>query len=615
MKAVSADLLTNVTGTYDKTMTTKFGNVITQTVNGNQVISPPLIKFIDSLTDFAVTPLHCYASPNGRIFITTTSPAGQTPTIVCYSFDYATGAYVALGGIKLALTNTATHTIRQIKVFDTGTTGWKILLSTTNTTAANGGLYMGNNIALSDFVLVSFPTIALATTGDTHASKKVFFLQETGGTNLLTAAQGHAISYATNKVYVGNNAVATFQVYVFDPFATISTVTAAGITSDCYVLKTGNVGTPAGLLGTILLLNSFDVGTPTSGPNAGNECLYVPGSTGFNEFRLTDIINGATSLPTLRTCNVLDVASTTTALTPLTANWSDTLQRIVFQVTGRSIVKQFVNSAYELNVGYNTVQYRTAVPNLIYELSGVVISSTEMRNGWCFYTCTTAGQIGVVAFDLRSDQTYDYSYFTTKVMSTVDAQWISLRVNNRLRGSSNPLKIYYRASNDYNDTLFDSPTGGWTALANDYSMSAIASYDYIQFKGAYYSNLNPTSIYAQPSELRLIYQPTSELSDNWVGSIDNSTGNSASPAKSAFRLQTAYLTSVPTLYFRAYDDSGVLVASANTSANAADFEYSTDNGASWSPLGTIPNTAITTEVRYNWATPPGVNVRVSLREA
>lgn len=613
MKAISADLLTSVGTSYDKTRTTRFGNVITQTVSGKQVISPPLIKFIDTLSDFGVVPLHAYASANGRIFVTTTAPSGSLVTLVAYTFDYTTGAFTAIGGIKYQLTNTNTHTIRQIKVFDPGTSGWKIMISTLNTTAANGGLYMVNAVALSDFVLVSFPTIPLATTGDTQASKKVFFLQETGGTNLLTVAQGHAISTADNKVYVGNNAVATFQIYKFDPYATISSVTAAGVTSDCFVLKTGNVGTPAGLLGTILLLNSFDIGTPADGPNAGFECMYVPGSTGFNEFRTSDITSGATSLPTLRTCNVLDAPSVSSAITPATANWSDSLNRIVFQATGRTIVKPFANNLYELSVGYNTIQYRTGVSNLVNELSSITVSSGEMRNGWVFYTCASASQQGVVGLDLRSDQMYDYSYFITKVMDTTNAQWVALRVNNRLRGNANPLKIYYRAAATATDSIFNSASGGWTALANDYDMTAIASSNFIQFKGAYYSNLNPTAIYAQPSEIRLIYQPNNEISDNWVGSVDNTV--TGSPSRSAFRLMRAYTSLVPKLYFRAYDDSNVLVASANTVDDAAFFEYSTNNGSSWNPLGTIPNTALTTELRYNWASPPGVKVTVSIRES
>lgn len=611
MKAVSADLLTSVTGAYDKTKTTKFGNVIVQTVNGNQVISPPLIKFIDTLSDFGVTPLHAYASPNGRVFITTTSPAGQTPTVVLYSFNYSTGAAVPLGGIKLGLVNTATHTIRQIKCYDSGTTGWKIFLSTINTTAANGGLYMGNQIALSDFVLVSFPTIATATTGDTQASKKVFHLVDVVGANTLTVAQGHAIS-SDRKVYVGNNVVATFQIYKFDADAAITTVSAGGETADCFLIKTGNIGTPAGLIGTILLLNSFDIGTPTEGPNIGNECIYIPGSTGFNEFRLSDVTNGATTLPTLRTANVLDAPSLFTTQTPTVANYSETLSKLVWQTGGRTIVKSFVNNLIDLYLGYNSPQYRSGLPSLIQEFGAITISSGELRNGWCFNTCTTASQQGVLAMDIRSDQLFDYSYFTSKVMTTLNAQWISVRVNNRLRGSANSLKLYYRGSNNPSDTLFDSASGGWVSVANDYDMSAISSFDYVQFKGAYYSNSNPTAIFAQPSELRLLYTSKNEISDNWEFNYDDSS--TGSPSRVSFRLKETYSSSVPALYFRAYDLSNSLVANHNSSANPTFFEYSTDSGVNWLPLGTIPNT-LGTLIRYNFSTPPGVEVRPSLRES
>ena len=66
--------------------------------------------------------------------------------------------------------------------------------------------------------------------------------------------------------------------------------------------------------------------------------------------------------------------------------------------------------------------------------------------------------------------------------------------------------------------------------------------------------------------------------------------------------------------FRAFDLSNVSVASHNTSANPSLFEYSTNNGSSWLPLGTIPNT-VGTLVRYTFTSPPGVPTRVSIRES
>lgn len=618
MKAISADLLVNAGTVYDKTKTTKFGNVITQTVNGNQVISPPLIKFIDTLSDFGVVPLHSFATSNGRLFVVTTSTTAEIATVVLYNFNYATGDFSAVGGLKISLTTPTKNTIRQIKVFDADPSAMKILITTINSTPTNGGLFMANAIDVNDFTSVSFATIPLATTGDTQASKKVFFLQETGGTNLLTVAQGHAISTIGNEVYVGNNTVATFQLYKFDPFAPITVVTTAGITTNCFMLKTNNVGTPAGLLGVILLINSLDIGTPLSGPNAGSECLYVPGTTGFNEFKLSDVTSGATSLPSLRTCNTLDSIGVTSAIVPASANWSDTLQRLVFQVTGRSIVKPFANNTYELNVGYNSAQFRTGIPNLINEFSNLVVSSGDMRQGWIFYSCGVASQQGIICMDQRSDQVYDYSYFTTKVMKTINSQWVSLRVNNRLRDSSNPMKMYYRAAATGSDPIFDSSAGGWIALPNDYDMSGIASNNFVQFKGAYYSNLNPTAIFAQPSEIRLIYQPVSEISDNWEGSVDNSTQGGGSPLYVAFRQTETYGTLPSKLVVRGMDDAGNVVRIFDTSTGIAAFTQSNDNGTSWSALGAIGsllNTPFTSEIRIIDSAPVGVRLTWSIRES
>jgi len=61
------------------------------------------------------------------------------------------------------------------------------------------------------------------------------------------------------------------------------------------------------------------------------------------------------------------------------------------------------------------------------------------------------------------------------------------------------------------------------------------------------------------------------------------------------------------------DMSDVLLVDHNTSANTARFEYSTNSGVSWNSLGTIPNT-VGTLVRYTFATPPGVDIRPSLKE-
>ena len=112
---------------------------------------------------------------------------------------------------------------------------------------------------------------------------------------------------------------------------------------------------------------------------------------------------------------------------------------------------------------------------------------------------------------------------------------------------------------------------------------------------------------AQIQDIALSVQLPGEASEKWAPSADNTTDSAVSPMYIAWRLQVPYAATVPTLYVRGYDDAGNVVASFNTSANASSFQYSTDNGTSWLPLGTIPNTAFTTEIRLNVVSPPAVD--------
>ena len=102
------------------------------------------------------------------------------------------------------------------------------------------------------------------------------------------------------------------------------------------------------------------------------------------------------------------------------------------------------------------------------------------------------------------------------------------------------------------------------------------------------------------------------ISDNWESSHDDSSpGN---PSRVAFRLKKAYQSSVPNLFFRAFDLSDNLYVQSQTSVDSSLFEYSVDGGVNWLSLGTIPNT-VGTLVRYTFNVPPGVDVRPSLRES
>lgn len=101
------------------------------------------------------------------------------------------------------------------------------------------------------------------------------------------------------------------------------------------------------------------------------------------------------------------------------------------------------------------------------------------------------------------------------------------------------------------------------------------------------------------------------------GSIENSSKEGDTPFYSAFRM---FLSDSGKKFFKAYDDSNTLVKTANTEDDFADFDYSTNNGSTWTQLpsaNAYPSTILTTELRYKWSASPSVGTRltVSLRDS
>lgn len=689
MKYIKADLLTDVVGTYDQTKTTRQGRANSKTVNSQTVIGPPLNRFVDTFNDTAsssqVTPIRSFLSPNGRLFSIGAEVAGISP-ISLHTIDLTTGISTYVGTIRMNLADVAitTHTFRGFKVIDTGTTGWKIFVTTTGSIAINGGLYCINNVDLTDFLAVGPGTLFPFATGSNQ--KATYFLQDPsniGVGQLNIASTGLSLDTTNNRAYVHNGVAATHQYYVYSTNATLNcplttsltidettdrvnqtahgfadntpiyitsltggagltnntvyfvrnstandyqlsattggaaiNITTAGTTSVCrafgttgdaWVHKTGNL--PA-LTGTLINLDSEDYAVPGHTANSGFPCIFFCTTTNLYLGRISELTSGTTSWPSLVTSNVLGSVNQITTPTVVQATWSNILDRAVYITDGQILVmKQVVNNVIDKIFGRNSNLYRETFPADPAQGIGFtgVISSLDIEDGWLVVTSSIAGQRGNVLSDLRSDNFFDYSYVVSKVLSTPGTNvYKFLATWRELADTSGSFAFYYRTSG------FGSVSGGWLPITMGSDLSAIAAGAQVQFKIAFNNLVLGGSIPAQVRELFLGYESNTSTSDNWEFSDDNS--NNGSPSRVAFRLKTAYTTSVPQLFFRAYDLSNVLLINHNTVTNAANFEYSTDNGMSWLPLGTIPNT-VGTLVRYTFTSPPGVDIRPGLKES
>lgn len=680
---LAAGLLDDVVSSYDQTKTTVLGRAFSKTVDGKTALGPPLNKFLDMFTDFAASALgtnNMVMTPNGRIFVL--SSEAVTLSIYLYSFNYATGAYAPIGRVVIPMPDTAatTTTIRSIKVLDSGTTGWKIFITTTGSVLINGGTLLVNNLALADFVMVGFPTLTFATGNDQKAVYKLEDPANTGAGQLQTVSVGSVLDRTANRLYVHNGISATHQYYVYDtsiaptystravtgdqasntindtahPFVngdpvvftsltggaglvvgtvyfvggvtantyTLSATTggaainyttdisaanigrAFGTTGSNFVHKTNNL--PA-LTGTLLQTDSEDFAQPLHGPLSGFDCAFFATTSNLYLGKLSELTAGATTWPSLATVNLLGTANQIVAPAATYVAWSNVLDRAVYSTGLVFVMKQFLNNSIDTIFGGTNNKYFEGIsnPEVVEFQPGAAIVAMDLEQGWLGIMSNTTGQRGVLLADLRSDYLFDYSKIITKVLDTPASFYKFMTTLDALFDFTGSLVVYYRTSG------FGSASGGWIEMGFAEDLSGFTPGAQVQFMITFATLGLDTSIPAQLCEFFLGYEALTDNSDYWELSVDDSSNGN--PSRSAFRLKKAFASSVPTLHYRAYDLTNVELVHHTTAANTARFEYSTDSGVTWNALGTIPNT-VGTLVRYTFSTPPGVDIRPSLKE-
>jgi hypothetical protein len=432
----------------------------------------------------------------------------------------------------------------------------------------------------------------------------VFITNLTGGAGL-TNNTNYFVRNATANTYQLSATSGGAAINITTP-GTATVGRSFATTGSCFVRKTANL--PA-LSGTLLLTDSEAYALPGHTINSGSPCAFFATTTQLYLGKLSELTAGATTWPSLTSSNVLGSTNQYTTPTPTYATWSNVLDAAIFVTNGsKFIIKQVVNNVILQDFGrLNNVYYEgfaapATVANGLFTIGGI-----HVNDGALFFTGLTTGQRGFITIDFKSDASYDYSYLVTPVLDTPASIYEVLSsIESRQINETGGLIVYYRTSG------FGSISGGWTLVPSLASMTSLATGSQVQFKVLFQQQSQSFSTPTQIQELFLGTTTLSEISDNWEYSDDNS--DNTSPSRTAFRLKKAYVSSVPTLYYRAYDLSDALLINNNTVTNSANFEYSTDNGMSWSPLGTIPNT-VGTLIRYTFTSPPGVAIRPGLRES
>ena len=438
---------------------------------------------------------------------------------------------------------------------------------------------------------------------------------------VLFKTTGSFSGLTTNTVYfVRNPGINTFELSLTSGGASISTVgtqsgthsigRAYGATGSNFLHKTANL--PA-LVGTLLINNGETYATPVDasyGGLVGQSCIAFGTTSNLYMGRLSELTVGVTTWPSLTTANMLGSVNEVVLPVSTFVQFSNALDMFVFISNGTFYYgKKLINNSFEFRGGrINTDYYEATIPEYGTVIFGAsAVSGFSIANGIAMFVGSAAGQRGLISLDMSSDSIFGRDYVITKVVDAPDSLMKHLVEVDKLYDYSNVIDAYYRTSG------FGSPTGGWLPIPRDEQLS-IPLTSQVQFKIAYQVLGYLSQTATQSAHFDLVTIENAEISESWEFSFDDSSN--LIPSRAAFRLKYAYDSgSIPAgLRFRAYDLGATLLTDQTIASHPANFEYSTDDGATWLPLGTIPN-VVGTKIRYSWPSPPGVDVRVSLKDA
>lgn len=413
--------------------------------------------------------------------------------------------------------------------------------------------------------------------------------------------------------FVRNATANTYQLSLTSGGAAINITTAGtvtlgrafGITGASFLHKTANLNA---LTGTLIALDSEDYATPGHSANSGFPCAFFSTTTNLYLGKLSELTAGATTWPSLLSSNIFGTTNQITGPTISISAWSNVLDAAIYVTNGaKFVIKKVINNQIEHIFGELNNKYYEgfAIPETV-ALGLITVTGIDLEDGVAFIVGGTVGQRGFTTVDLRSDCTYDYSYIVTPVLDTPSSVLEVYTSVEKFADSTGNIKLQYRTSG------FGSISGGWIDVPSYENLNSLAAGAQWQGKICFQMQSEESSSPAQIRELYLGIQSLLEISDNWEFSREFSDNNS--PSKIVFRLKKAYVGAVPTLYLRYYDLSDSLLGTLLSTTDAANYKYSTDFGTSWNPLGTIPNT-VGTFIEITLSTPPGVDIRPSLKES
>lgn len=553
-----------------------------------------------------------------RIGFGTTDPTAVTTWYYLTSASAPTNTSITLSGTGPTLSAGTSYVIEELRVYT----------STTNATAANGGLFVAKGINADDFASGG-TTIAAASATDNI--KAVYWLAD-ASTVLNTAAGSLAIestvSDTSHFAYVVNaDAGTSLRIYKYDLRVALGSL-SSGKSTSAFVLRTG----AQTVTGTISQTNAARVATLSHGPGSGVECLYTATTTRVLRIPLTSIIDASTTFVADSMVEIPPGSANTFAATSgmTSVEYSSTMDRLII-TTGsgqRHYLTQYNTSSGAMNavIFSDNKQIDQSAAD-----SGLTPFPSTQGGGFSVWveggigyftrTGTTAilNQLYAIPLGAHWDTADGATtgvknrLITPEIATTGATVFYRLYVNSeRIMGSESlgtppePFRVFFRTSGISDDS------GSWTQINDAGDLTGISPASSIQFMFEF-KIAGMTTIPARIYGLTITYEDNTTDSHYQPSVAQSDITNK----RFAWRFSTAFGGTVPTLYVRLYDAvSGSLLLTDDTATPTGTFEKSTDDGATWGSYNTTDAANDTTYIRYTPASlGDGIKVRALLTQS
>mgnify|MGYP001558576368 CR=1 FL=1 len=495
----------------------------------------------------------------------------------------------------------------------------RCVVSTTNATVANGGLFVAKGLRPELFT-PGGTTIPAATTVDNI--RAVYWLADAAVvTNTIScgcAINGGAVdgrdSWTQHFAYVMDTLTPT-RAFKYNLRAALTLT--AGKATDAWVLTTGTQA----VIGTNSQINNGRMAVAGHGPGSGVNSLYFITTTRVYRAAEVGITQGSTTWITDAMTEVPPGGTVTFAATAAIAGveYVGVIDRFMVMTSGsagnRSYVTQYRTDGGQFDHIFlvddkqiDQANKDSDAPDHPTILVSAMTVYTESGLCYILHPGTTALLSFIHVVPVGAHWSYAGTAPIQRLiaprMATPGAEgfsratWYSPEMiggatKDALGVSADPIRVYYRISG------ISDNSGGWTLIGPDGDLSGVGAVGEIQLM-IEFRTITPVCIPARVFAVGVSYNDGTTNDAHYRQSV---RWSDRTTKQFAFRFVVAFGSTVPTLKIRIYDDvTAVLLLTDQTVGATGTWEKSTNDGGAWGAYDTADKANETTYIRYTPAT-------------